>query len=98
MENVRDVVDELQGRELGPLQLSDLSALFRFLMALSSDEVERARVLRTDFCFLGEKLAKRGLPTGCVLPFLFYLHAMALTSGNAKYDQLARKFVHNFVL
>ena len=98
LENVRDVVDELQARDLGPAQLADLTALFRFLMALSADEVERARVLRTDFCFLGEKLAKRGLPTSCALPFLFYLHAMSLTSGNAKYDDLARKFVHNFVL
>lgn len=98
LESVRDVVDELQGGVLGPGQLGDLSALFRFLMALSADEVERARVLRTDFCFLGEKLAKKELPTGCVLPFLFYLHAMALTSGNAKYDALARKFVRNFVL
>ena len=98
LENVRDVVDELQSGSLGPQALADLSALFRFLMALSADEVERARVLRTDFCFLGEKLAKRGLSTSCVLPFLFYLHAMALTSGNAKYDALARKFVHNFVL
>jgi len=82
VDNIRDVIDELKDKPLTQQHHKDLFILFKALMALSSDDVQRIQMMKTDFGYLVEKLVKKNLPITTTLPLLFYLHEMSLVHGN----------------